>query len=215
MKKCYEDLPENATEKVLRVAIDTETMGLNLQRDRLCVLQININYENGKEETYVVHFPKISSYKKAVNLKKLLKNNDIIKIFHYARFDILAISQYLKVFCKNIVCTKILSRITRTYTDKHSLVALVQNITDVNLSKQMQCSDWGQEQLTDQQYSYAENDVKYLFKIYDNLKAQAIRENKWKMCEKIFKILPTINYIESKMYDPIELLAFDLKSHKY
>jgi ribonuclease D len=126
---------------------------------------------------------------KADNLKKILENNNIIKIFQFARFDLAVLNYYLKADINNIYCTKIASKIGRTYTDKHGLKDLCKELLDIELSKQMQSSDWGAETLTEQQINYAASDVLHLHKIKDELDKILIRENRMELADHCFKFL--------------------------
>jgi len=194
------DIPENIIEKTKELAIDTEAMGLKTDRDRLCAIQILIN----RTEVHVVHFPEINY--QAKNLKKLLKKKDIPKIFHFARFDMLIIYKYLGILMENIICTRTLSKIARTYSDRHSLKELCREIIKKELNKGEQSSDWGREQLTQSQISYAANDVIFLPEIFDHLKKMCERENRYEVAKSIFEIFPNIVFIESKNFDVLHLI---------
>lgn len=167
------------------VAIDTETMGLNITRDRLCVLQIS----SGNGDAHLVQFDKDNYY--APNLKKILSNKDILKIFHFARFDIAVINHYLNVNLENIYCTKIASKLVRTYTDAHGLKALCSELLNVEISKKQQSSDWGNEQISQQQIDYAASDVLYLHKIKEKLEAMLKREGRFDDFQQCLQFLPT------------------------
>ena len=151
------DLPKDLKFSNL-VAIDTETMGLDFKRDRLCLVQIS----DGDDHAHLVQ---ILEGKEYPNLSKLLKDDNIKKIFHFARFDIAAIQKHLNIFCENIYCTKIASKLTRTYTDKHGLKELCKELINIDISKQQQSSDWGNSNLSANQLKYAASDVLYLHKI--------------------------------------------------
>ena len=151
------------------VAIDTETLGLNPMRDRLCLLQLSA----GDGSAHLVQFD--GTDYGAINLKKLLRDQSITKIFHFARFDVAVIWQYLEVLCTPLFCTKIASRLTRTYTDKHGLRELCGELLGIELSKQQQQSDWGVEALSDEQKVYAASDVLYLHQIKEVLERRIIR----------------------------------------
>ena len=176
------DLPNNLNLGKI-IAIDTETMGLDYKRDPLCLVQIS----SGNEEVHLVQINRKTF--KADNLKKILENNDIVKIFQFARFDLAVLNYYLKADINNIYCTKIASKIGRTYTDKHGLKDLCKELLDIELSKQMQSSDWGAENLTEQQINYAASDVLYLHKIKDELDKILIRENRMELANHCFKFL--------------------------
>ena len=164
------DLPKNV--KISNtISIDSETMGLNPKRDKLCLVQIS----NGDE---ICHLIKIDlSNRKPENLIKILKNNKILKIFHYARFDVGVFKQKFRIKIKNIYCTKIASKLVRTYTDRHGYKDLCNELLDKNISKNEQSSDWGGE-LTKEQQNYAATDVLYLHKIKDKLDKMLLREKR-------------------------------------
>ena len=176
------DIPNNLNLGKI-IAIDTETMGLDYKRDPLCLVQIS----SGNEEVHLVQINRKTF--KADNLKKILEDNDIKKIFQFARFDLAVLNYYLKADINNIYCTKIASKIGRTYTDKHGLKDLCKELLDIELSKQMQSSDWGAENLTEQQINYAASDVLYLHKIKDELDKILIRENRMELADHCFKFL--------------------------
>ena len=179
------DLPNNLSFPSL-VAIDTETMGLNFDRDRLCVVQVSF----GDKNAHLVQIGGNLGYE-AKNLKKLLKDSKIIKIFHYARFDVAILKEYLGVLCKSIYCTKIASKLARTYTDRHGLKELCKELLNVEISKQQQSSDWGKNELSQNQINYAANDVLYLHEIKEKLDDILERENRLKLANSIFKFIPT------------------------
>jgi len=171
------------------IAIDTETMGLDFKRDRLCLVQI-CNGDN------YAHLVQISEGKEYPNLNKLLKNDKIKKIFHFARFDLATIQKHLNIFCENIYCTKIASKLTRTYTDKHGLKELCKELINIDISKQQQSSDWGNQNLSEEQLKYAASDVLYLHKIKLELDILLKRENRELLAENIFKFLSTRAYLD-------------------
>ena len=170
------------------VAIDTETMGLNPHRDRLCVVQLS----SGDGSADVVQIPKDhgKAAGDAPNLKALLANPKITKIFHFARFDLAALYNALGVMPEPVYCTKIASRLSRTYTDKHGLKDLVREVLGHDLSKQQQMSDWGAAELTDAQVTYAATDVLYLHALRDRLDAMLAREGREKLAAACFRFLP-------------------------
>ena len=164
------------------VAFDSETMGLNPKRDKLCLVQIS----NGDE---VCHLVKIDlSDRKPLNLIKILKNNNIQKIFHYARFDVAVFKHNFKINIKNIYCTKIASKLVRTYTDKHGYKDLCSELLGKSISKTEQSSDWGGE-LTKEQQRYAANDVLYLHKIKGKLDKMLLREKRSKLAKACFDFI--------------------------
>ena len=187
------DLPENLKFSEI-IAIDTETMGLDFKRDRLCLVQIS----NGDNHAHLVQ---IIEGKKYPNLIKLLKNDKIKKIFHFARFDIAAIQKNLNIYCENIYCTKIASKLTRTYTDKHGLKELCKELLNIDISKQQQSSDWGNTNLSDSQLKYAASDVLYLHDIKLKLDKLLKRENRELLAENIFKFLGTRAYLDLNGWD--------------
>ena len=166
------------------VAIDTETMGLDPHRDRLCVVQLSPG--DGSED--VVQMPKAGA--EAPNLKRLLADPAILKIFHFARFDIGALYRAFGIMATPLYCTKIASRIARTYTDKHGLKDLVREMLGIDLSKQQQLSDWGAEQLTEAQVAYAAADVVHLHALKDKLDVLLAREGRADLAQACFRFLP-------------------------
>ncbi|MBL4589745.1 MAG: ribonuclease D [Alphaproteobacteria bacterium] len=177
------DLPDDLN-LVGDLAIDTETMGLNLHRDNLCLIQIS----TGDGNAHLVQF-KDRKYD-CPNLKKLLADTTTEKIYHFARFDIASIKQYLGIDCGPIFCTKIASRLCRTYTDKHGLRNLTKELLNVNLDKQQQCSDWGTSDISADQKQYAANDVLFLHKMRDILKVRLEREGRTELAQSCFTFLP-------------------------
>src|SRR5262245_6283331 len=177
------DLPDLARYKTA-AAIDTETLGLNPHRDRLCVVQLS----PGDGTADVVQIA--PGQKDAPNLKKLLADPSVVKIFHYARFDIAVLSNAFGVMPSPIYCTKIASRLTRTYTDKHGLKDLVRELLGVDLSKQQQSSDWGAETLTEPQVAYAASDVLHLHALKEKLDTLLAREGRTDLAAACFRFLP-------------------------
>lgn len=167
------------------VAIDTETMGLNIARDRLCLIQLS----SGDGNAHLVQF-KNEDYS-APNLKKLLSDEKVVKIFHYARFDIASIWMYLDVLTTPVYCTKIASKLTRTFGAHHSLKTLTKDLLGIELDKQQQSTDWGADNLTEAQLSYAANDVLYLHKIKEILDSMLVREEREELAKSCFDFLPT------------------------
>ncbi len=167
------------------VAIDTETLGLNPHRDRLCVVQLS----PGDGTADVVQIGK--GQKKAPNLVKLLRDGKKTKIFHFGRFDIAVLKNAFGVTTNPVFCTKIASRLTRTYTDRHGLKDICRELLGVDLSKQQQSSDWGAEQLTNAQLEYAASDVLHLHALMAVLKGRLEREGRVKQADACFQFLPT------------------------
>jgi ribonuclease D len=166
------------------VAIDTETMGLSLARDRLCLVQLS----PGDGSADVVQIPPHAT--DAPNLKRLLADPRVLKIFHFARFDVAMLYKAFGVMAEPVYCTKIASRLSRTYTDKHGLKDLVREVLGHDLSKQQQMSDWGAAELTDAQVAYAATDVFYLHALKDRLDAMLAREGREKLAAACFRFLP-------------------------
>lgn len=178
------DLPD-LTRYTGAVAIDTETMGLNPHRDRLCVVQLS----PGDGSADVVQIPK--GHTDAPNLKALLANPAVTKIFHFARFDVAVLYQTFGVMTGPVYCTKIASRLTRTYTDRHGLKDLVREVLNVDLSKQQQSSDWGSDSLTEPQLAYAASDVLHLHALRERLDAMLVREGRGQLAQACFDFLST------------------------
>jgi ribonuclease D len=178
------DLPDLSHYQVRAVALDTETMGLEPHRDRLCVVQLS----PGDGSADVVQMP--AGPHRPPNLTTLLLDPGILKIFHFARFDIAALSHGLGVMPVPVYCTKIASRLARTYTDKHGLKDLVREMLGIELSKQQQLSDWGAQSLSDAQVSYAASDVLHLHALKDKLDAVLEREGRAELAAACFRFLP-------------------------
>jgi ribonuclease D len=178
------DLPDLARYQIAAVAIDTETMGLIPHRDRLCVVQLS----PGDGSADVVQLA--PGARGAPNLVKVLTDPAILKIFHFARFDLAALQIGLGVMPAPVYCTKIASRLARTYTDKHGLKDLVREVLGVDLSKQQQLSDWGAEALTDAQVAYAASDVLHLHALKEKLDALLLREGRSELAAACFRFLP-------------------------
>ena len=178
------DLPDLSHYRGGAVAIDTETMGLDPHRDRLCVVQLS----PGDGTADVVQIP--AGANEAPNLTKLLADGSILKIFHFARFDLGALQKRLAVMPTPIYCTKIASRLARTYTDKHGLKDLVREVLGIEVSKQQQSSDWGADALTDAQVAYAASDVLHLHALRERLDAMLLREGRADLAAACFRFLP-------------------------
>ena len=167
------------------VAIDTEAMGLDPARDRLCLIQIF----DGETDCHMVQFE--NSNVKAPNLTKLLNDESVQKIFHYARFDMATLKHALQTDVKNVYCTKIASKIARTYTNNHGLKDLCKELLNVEISKKQQSSDWGNSNLSKEQIAYAANDVIYLHQIKNKLDEMLVRENRQLLVDACLSFLPT------------------------
>jgi ribonuclease D len=178
------DLPDLSRYRGGAVAIDTEAMGLDLHRDRLCVVQVS----PGDGSADVIQIPAGPST--APNLTKLLADATVLKIFHFARFDLAVLHNHLGIMAAPIYCTKIASRIARTYSDKHGLKDLVRELLGIDLSKQQQLSDWGAESLTDAQLAYAASDVLHLQALKEKLDAILLREGRADLAAACFRFLP-------------------------
>ncbi len=178
------DIPDNLDLGDV-VAVDSETMGLKPQRDRLCLIQLS----SGDGSAHLVQF--LQNQYNAPNLINLLKNPAITKIFHYARFDVAAIKKYLETNTSSVFCTKIASKLVRTYTDKHGLKDLCKEFLDIDLSKQQQSSDWGAEIISEEQKLYAASDVLYLHRIKEILEIRLERENRASIASACFKFVET------------------------
>jgi ribonuclease D len=179
------DLPAGALAGATAVAIDSETMGLRLGRDPLCVVQLS----DGKGEAHVVQLDR-ATYD-CPNLKALLIDPAVTKIFHFGRFDIAMFWLHLGVLTAPVYCTKIASRLARTYTDRHGLKDLVREVLNVDLSKQQQSSDWGSDSLTEPQLAYAASDVLHLHALRERLDAMLVREGRTALAKACFDFLPT------------------------
>jgi ribonuclease D len=195
------DLPD-LTRYTDSVAIDTETMGLQPHRDRLCVVQLS----NGDGSADVVQIPK--DHANAPNLKTLLANPNVIKIFHYARFDLAALYNAFGVMPHPVYCTKIASRLSRTYTDRHGLKDLAREVLNIDLSKQQQSSDWGSQTLSEAQLAYAASDVLHLHALRERLDAMLAREGRLGLAQACFEFLPTRAKLDLRGWE-----AEDIFSH--
>ena len=180
-----EDLPAGALADG-PVAVDTETMGLVTHRDRLCVVQIS----DGGGDEHLVRFNPGSDYA-APNLKAVLADPARLKLFHFARFDLAAIEYYLGVMAAPVFCTKIASKLVRTYTDRHGLKNLIDELLNESISKAQQSSDWGGPDLSDAQREYAASDVRYLHRLHAELDKRLAREGRAELAQACFDFLPT------------------------
>lgn len=184
------------------VAVDSETMGLNPHRDRLCVVQLS----GGDGVAHLVQFEAGKSYE-APHLKALLSDAKTLKIFHFARFDIAVIQRYLGVDTTPLYCTKIASKLARTYTDRHGLKDLVAELAGVELDKQQQSSDWGRDELSEQQKHYAASDVLYLHAVKSKLDAMLVREGRMDEARAAFQFLPTRAALDLKGFPEADIFA--------
>lgn len=179
------DLPDSFQPAPV-VAIDTETLGLKPHRDRLCVVQLS----NGDGTADVVQIPAGATAQSAPNLVRMLADPNVVKLFHFGRFDIAVLLHTFGVTTAPVFCTKIASRLTRTYTDRHGLKDLVRELLGVDLSKQQQSSDWAASELTDAQLAYAASDVLHLHACKEKLEAMLARDGRTALAGECFKFLP-------------------------
>lgn len=198
---CDRDLPEALCQEYLtadRIAVDTETMGLIYQRDRLCLVQLC----DPKGRVTVVRIAKGQT--EAPNLKQVLEAPNVLKVFHFARFDLATLQQNLEIQVTPVFCTKIASKLARTYTARHGLKDLVLELERVELDKTAQSSDWGNvANLSDEQLRYAANDVRHLLSVQQKLITMLKREDRWKLAQECFDALPTIVTLDLLQYKDI------------
>jgi ribonuclease D len=183
------------------IAIDTEAMGLSFKRDRLCAIQIS----DANDNAYIIQIEK--NQQEAPNLKKLFESKEPVKILHYARFDVAMLYQYLNIKVENIFCTKIASKIARTYTDSHGLKELCRELLSVQISKQQQSSDWGAENLTKEQQIYSASDVLYLHKIRDKLSIMLIREDRLDLAKDCFKFIHSRMRLDLAGWESVDIFS--------
>lgn len=183
------------------VAIDCETMGLNPHRDRLCVVQLS----SGDGNAHLVQVAQGQT--SAPNLEKLLTDPSVLKLFHFGRFDIAAMYNAFGALAAPVYCTKIASKMVRTYTDRHGLKNLLQELLGIDISKQQQSSDWGAEHLTAAQVEYAASDVLYLHRLRDELNARLGREGRTEMAQACFDFLPTRAKLDLAGWPDIDIFA--------
>jgi ribonuclease D len=197
---CDQDLDTNLLDQYLRassIAVDTETMGLNYQRDRLCLVQL---YAPGLVTIIRIALGQTA----APNLQQLMSASQITKVFHFARFDVAQLRYRLGIETTSIFCTKIASKLVRTYSSRHGLKELVFQLEGVELDKSSQCSDWGNAvNLSDEQLHYAANDVRYLISIKDKLIEMLRREDRWELAQDCFQALPVLISLDILQYGDI------------
>ncbi len=196
-----EDLPQGVLGPG-PVAVDTETMGLITPRDRLCLVQIS----DGGGDEHLVRFRPDSTYD-APNLRAVLADPDRLKLYHFARFDLAAIRHYLGYWAAPVFCTKIASRLTRTYTDRHGLKELVRELIGQEISKQQQSSDWGAPELSDAQKEYAASDVRFLHQMHAKLVERLAREDRTAMAQACFDFLPTRAELDIAGWPEIDIFS--------
>jgi len=194
------DLPDNIKFSG-SVAIDTETMGLNPLRDRLCLVQLS----GGDGNAHLVQIAQGQT--KAPNLKALLEDHNLVKIFHFARFDLAVLDHYLAAKVRPVFCTKIASRLVRTYTDRHGLKDLCQELIGVDMSKKQQSSDWGADELSQDQLEYAASDVLYLHKLVNRLNVMLNRSGRTELAKSCFDFLPTRTTLDLMGWDEQDIFA--------
>jgi ribonuclease D len=195
----HNDLPDGLDLGAI-VAIDTETMGLDPRRDRLCVVQLSA----GDGHAHLVQIAKGQT--SAPNLERLLTDPKVTKLFHFGRFDIAALQNAFGVVTAPVWCTKVASRLVRTFTDRHGLKYLLSELVGVDVSKQQQTSDWGAQTLTEAQKDYAASDVLYLHKLKEALEARLIREDRLDLAQRLFHFLPTRAELDLMGYDePLDI----------
>jgi ribonuclease D len=183
------------------VAIDCETMGLHPHRDRLCVVQLS----GGDGHAHLVQISKGQAT--APNLARLLENPDVLKLFHFGRFDIAAMQNAFGALAAPVYCTKIASKLIRTYTDRHGLKYLLQELLNIDISKQQQSSDWGADSLSAAQLDYAASDVLYLHRLRDELNARLIREGRMELAQACFDFLPQRALLDLAGWPEIDIFA--------
>jgi ribonuclease D len=184
------------------VAVDTETMGLHTHRDRLCLLQIS----DGQGDEHLVRFGPDSDYG-ASNLRAILSDQNRLKLYHFARFDLAAIECYLGVMAAPVFCTKIASRLIRTYTDRHGLKELVRELLGQDISKQQQSSDWGNPELSEAQRDYAASDVRFLHRLKDELEIRLEREGRAELAQACFEFLPDRARLDLAGWPEVDIFA--------
>ena len=199
-----EDLPADVRFAAGPIAVDTEAMGLNFGRDRLCLVQLS----DGKGDEHLVQFSRVSDYS-APNLKALLADPGRLKLYHFARFDIGIMQSYLGIMAAPLYCTRTASRLVRTYTDRHGLKDLVKELLNHELSKQQQTSDWGADELTDAQRDYAASDVRYLHAVKEKLDERLEREERVELAQACFNFLPTRALLDVSGWPDQDIFAHD------
>lgn len=192
------DLPKDVTFGP-SVAVDTETLGLMPSRDKLCLIQLS----DGNGDAHIVQCDR-STYN-APNVKALMADDTVTKIFHYARFDVAILKAYLNIECAPVYCTKIASRLARTYTDRHGLKNVVRELAGVELNKQQQSSDWGSEVLSQEQLDYAASDVLYLHAVKEKLDMMLEREGRSALAQECFNFLKTRADLDLQGWDQFDI----------
>ena len=198
------DIP-NEIEFESSVAIDTETMGLKTNRDRLCLIQLSAG--NGDAHLLRIDNSRHDTTQKYKNLKKILRNKKILKIFHFARFDLAALNFYVCKVEGNIWCTKIASKLSRTYTNKHGLSDLTRELLSIEITKEQQSSNWGSEIISKKQKNYAANDVIYLHELKEKLEALLLQEKRLILAEKVFSFLKVRVELDLAGFEDLDVFA--------
>ncbi|MEM8806065.1 MAG: ribonuclease H-like domain-containing protein [Cyanobacteria bacterium P01_G01_bin.38] len=198
---CDRDIPSDLFDRYMgssAIAVDTETMGLNPHRDRLCLIQLCDT--EGTVSAVRIERGQMA----APHLKQLLESPQSLKIFHFARFDLATLKHYLGIAVNPVFCTKIASKLARTYSPRHGLKELVRELQGIELDKTAQSSDWGNAaNLTDEQLAYAANDVRYLHDMSEQLTSMLKRENRWALAQQCFNCLPTFVDLDLMQYKDI------------
>ena len=184
------------------VAVDTEAMGLDAHRDQLCVVQLS----SGDGTAHVVKLDRKGGFD-CPNLKALLADPKILKLFHFARFDVAMMKKWLEIECAPVFCTKIASKLARTYTDRHGLKDVSKELAGVDMSKAQQSSDWGADELTDAQLQYAASDVLHLHKIRDRLEEMLVREGRLELAQACFEFLPVRAALDLEGWGETDIFA--------
>jgi ribonuclease D len=195
------DLPDSFVAQGGSIGVDCETMGLSLVRDRLCLVQLT----DGHGEAHVVQLDR-ETYD-APNLKRLLADTSIEKIFHFGRFDVAMIMRDLGIVCAPVFCTKIASKLARTYTDRHGLKDVIKELLQRDISKEQQSSDWGAADISDTQLSYAASDVIHLHAVRDKLTAILQREGRFALAQSCFAFLPSRAALDIAGWDEVDIFA--------
>jgi len=197
-----EDLPGDVFAPGADIAVDTETMGLLTPRDRLCLVQLS----DGGPDEHLVRFSPTSDYA-APNLREVLEDRSRVKLYHFARFDLAAIQYYLETDASPVYCTKIASRLVRTYTDRHGLKELVRDLVGQDISKQQQSSDWGGPELSDAQKDYAASDVRFLHRMRIELDKRLAREERAELAQACFDFLPHRAALDLAGWPEVDIFA--------
>ncbi len=200
------DLPDDI-ELGSSIAIDTETMGLNPHRDRLCLVQISAGDGQAHLVQFVPEHLGGRGYGHCPNLKALLQDSSVTKLMHFARFDVAVLQHYLGITLNSVICTKIAARLVYTFTDKHGLAYLSRELLGIDMSKQQQSSDWGSPNLTEEQLQYAASDVLHLHALWGKLEAMLIREGRRDLAQSCYDFLPARAKLDLLGYDVSDIFA--------